>query len=191
MLIGFCLFVFIFVVTAVSIVCIAGVDLHPNSKMSSTFAYPHVKSNICIQGDLRMKTSSLIKSRTHCLTMCAVVNVDYQVGSHRIPLDRMRIKKHTFLLFKLFSTVKLLFLLKSCHCEIQNHFWCSNLQKRGAFAPEFQMLSKFSLVFINLNCPQILFHRLIGEALLFLWNTIFLMKAMYQEGIFAVEKWQN
>ena len=75
------------------------------------------------------------------------------------------------------------------------------------------MLSNFSLVFINttasskvvhhastvfsvvktrsLNCPQILFHRLIGEALLFLWNTIFLMKAMYQEGIFAVEKWQN
>ena len=39
--------------------------------------------------------------------------------------------------------------------------------------------------------PQISFHRLIGEALLFLWNTIFLMKAMYQEGIFAVEKWQN
>ena len=76
------------------------------------------------------------------------------------------------------------------------------------------MLSKFSLVFIrptasskvvnrastvnvsvlktcSLNCPKILFHRLIGEALLFLWNTIFLMKAMYQEEIFAVEKWQN
>ena len=33
------------------------------------------------------------------------------------------------------------------------------------------------------NCPQISFHRLIGEALLFLRNTIFLMKAMYQEGI--------
>ena len=43
----------------------------------------------------------------------------------------------------------------------------------------------------SLNCPNILFHRLIGEALLVLWNTIFLMKAMYQEGIFAVEKWQN
>ena len=43
----------------------------------------------------------------------------------------------------------------------------------------------------SLNCPKILFHRLIGEALLFLWNTIFLMKAMYQEEIFAVEKWQN
>ena len=42
-----------------------------------------------------MKTSSLIKSQT----MCAVVNVDYQVGSHRTPLDRMRIKKHTFVLF--------------------------------------------------------------------------------------------
>ena len=76
------------------------------------------------------------------------------------------------------------------------------------------MLSKFSLVLINttasskvanqastvnvfscktcsLNCPKMLFHRLIEEALLFLWNTIFLMKAMYQEGIFAVEKWQN
>ena len=99
LLIGFCLFVYIFVVTAVSIVCIALVDLDPNSKMSLTFAYPHVKSNICIQGDLCMKTSSLIKSRTHCLTMCAVVNVDYQVGSHRTPLDRMKIKKHTFLLF--------------------------------------------------------------------------------------------
>ena len=33
------------------------------------------------------------------------------------------------------------------------------------------------------NCPRILFHRLIGEALLFLWNTIFLIKVMYQEGI--------
>ena len=43
MLIGFCLFVFVFVVTAVSIVCIALVDLDPNSKMSPTFAYPHVK----------------------------------------------------------------------------------------------------------------------------------------------------
>ena len=95
MLIGFCLFFFIFVVTAVSIVCIALVDLDPNSKMSATFAYPHVKSNICIQCDLCMKTSSLIKS----LTMCAVVNVDYQLGSLRTTLDRMRIKKHTFLLF--------------------------------------------------------------------------------------------
>lgn len=75
------------------IVSIAGVDLDPNGKMSATFAYPQVKSNICIQGDLSLKKSSLIKSRTHCLTMCAVVNVDYQVGSHR-----MRIKKHSFLL---------------------------------------------------------------------------------------------
>ena len=89
-----------------------------------------------------------------------------------------------------------------------------NWRKRGEFAPEFQVLSKFSLVFINttassevvnhvstvnvfscktrtFNCPRIVFHRLIGEALLFLWNTIFLMKAMYQERIFAVEKWQN
>ena len=99
MLIGFRFLVFIFVVTAVAIVCIAWVDLDPNSKMSPTFAYPHVKSNICIQCDLCMKTSSLIKSRIHCLTMCAVVNVDYQVGSHRTPLDRMRIKKHTFVLF--------------------------------------------------------------------------------------------
>ena len=100
MLIGFCLFVFIFVVTAVSIVCIAGVDLDPNSKMGPTFAYPHVKSNICIQGDLCMKTSSLIKSRDIVL-LCALhmVNLDYQVGSHRTPLDRMRIKKHIFLLF--------------------------------------------------------------------------------------------
>ena len=40
----------------------------------------------------------------------------------------------------------------------------------------------------SLNCPQILFQRLIGEALLILWNTIFRMKAMYQEGIFAAEK---
>ena len=76
------------------------------------------------------------------------------------------------------------------------------------------MLSNFALVFISttassklvnhastvnvFSCknsqfelPKILFQRLIGEALLFLWNTIFLMKAMYQEGIFAVEKWQN
>ena len=74
------------------------------------------------------------------------------------------------------------------------------------------MLSKFSLVFINttasstvvnhvstvnvFSCKNVQFglpryHRLIGEALLFLWNTIFLMKAMYQKGIFAVEKWQN
>ena len=77
------------------------------------------------------------------------------------------------------------------------------------------MLSKFSLVFIittasskvvnhastvnvfsckNSQCelpPNFITQKLIGEALLFLWNTIFLMKAMYQEGIFAVEKWQN
>ena len=77
------------------------------------------------------------------------------------------------------------------------------------------MLSKFLLVFIIttasskvvnhastvnvFSCknsqfelpPNFITHRLIGEALLFLWNTIFLMKAMYQEGSFAVEKWQN
>ena len=76
------------------------------------------------------------------------------------------------------------------------------------------MLFKFSLVLINttasskvvnhastvnvFSCknsqfelPKNFFHRLTGEALLFLWNTIFLMKVMYQEGIFAVEKWQN
>ena len=52
--------------------------------MSPTFQY-----------DLCMKTSSLIES----LTMCAVVNVDYQVGSHRTPLDKMRI----FIVFKLLS----------------------------------------------------------------------------------------
>ena len=34
----------------------------------------------------------------------------------------------------------------------------------------------------SLNCPRILFHRLMGEALLSRWNTIFLMKAMYQKG---------
>ena len=34
----------------------------------------------------------------------------------------------------------------------------------------------------SLNCPRILFHRLIGEALLSLWKIIFLMKAMYQKG---------
>ena len=59
MLTGFFLFVFT-LATAVSIVCIALVDLDPNSKMSPTFAYPRVKSNICIQCDLCMKTSSLI-----------------------------------------------------------------------------------------------------------------------------------
>ena len=48
-----------------------------------------------------------------------------------------------------FRTVKLLFVLKSCHWEIYNHFWCLNWRKRGEFGPEFQMLSKFSLVFIN------------------------------------------
>ena len=48
-----------------------------------------------------------------------------------------------------FRKVKLLVLLKSCHCEIQNRFWCLNQRKRGEFAPEFQMLCKFSLVFIN------------------------------------------
>ena len=28
----------------------------------------------------------------------------------------------------------------------------------------------------SFNCPRILFHRLIGETLLFLWNTIFPLK---------------
>ena len=49
----------------------------------------------------------------------------------------------------------------------------------------------FSCKNLQFELPKILFHRLIGEALFFLLNTIFLMKAMYQEGIFAVEKWQN
>ena len=76
------------------------------------------------------------------------------------------------------------------------------------------MLSKFSLVFINttasstvvnhastvnvFSCknlqfelPQNFVSQIDREALLFLWNTIFLMKAMHQEGILAVEKWQN
>ena len=43
----------------------------------------------------------------------------------------------------------------------------------------------------SLNCPQMVFHRLIGEALLFLWNTIFRMEAMCQEVILTVKKWQN
>ena len=109
---------------------------------------------------------------------------------------------------------KMLFLLKNYHCEIWNRFRCLNWRKKGEFAPEFQMLSKFSLVFISttasskvvnhasivnvFSCKnsqfeltKTLFHGLIGEALLFLWKIIFLMKAKYQEGIFAVEKWQN
>ena len=40
----------------------------------------------------------------------------------------------------------------------------------------------FSCKNLHLNCPKILFHRLIGEAFVFLWNTIFSMKAMYQNG---------
>ena len=48
-----------------------------------------------------------------------------------------------------FRTKKLLFLLKIYHCEIENRFWCLNWRKRGEFAPDFQVLSKFSLVFIN------------------------------------------
>ena len=37
MLIGFCSFVFIFVVTVIAIVFVTGVDLDPNRKMSYTF----------------------------------------------------------------------------------------------------------------------------------------------------------
>ena len=40
MLIGFCSFVFIFVVTVIAIVFVAGVD--SDRKMSPTFPYPHV-----------------------------------------------------------------------------------------------------------------------------------------------------
>ena len=113
-----------------------------------------------------------------------------------------------------FRTIKLLFLLKIYHCEIENRFWCLNWRKRGKFAPELQVLSKFSLVFINtptssevvnhastvnvFSCknsqfqlPQNFISQIDRGTLLFFWNTIFLMKAMYQEGIFAVEKWQN
>ena len=43
MLIGFCSFVFIFVVTVIALVFVAGVDFDPNKKMSPTFPYPHVK----------------------------------------------------------------------------------------------------------------------------------------------------
>ena len=72
------------------------------------------------------------------------------------------------------------------------------------------MLSKFSLVFISttassnvvnhastvsvFSCknsqfelPQNITSQIDREALLFRWNTIFLVKAIYQEGIFAVE----
>ena len=41
MLIGFCLSIFIDVVTVVAIVLVAWVDLDPNRKMSPTFPYPH------------------------------------------------------------------------------------------------------------------------------------------------------
>ena len=44
---------------------------------------------------------------------------------------------------------KMLFLLKNYHCEIQNRFRCLNWRKKGEGAREFQMLSKFSLVFIS------------------------------------------
>jgi len=43
----------------------------------------------------------------------------------------------------------------------------------------------------RLNRPKILFHKLKEEGLLFFWNSICRTKAMYQEGFFAVEKWQN
>ena len=42
MLTGFCSSVFIFVVTVMAIVFVAGVDLDPNRKMSPTFPNPHV-----------------------------------------------------------------------------------------------------------------------------------------------------
>ena len=42
MLTGFCSSVFIFVVTVIAIVFVAGVDLDPNRKMSPTFPNPHV-----------------------------------------------------------------------------------------------------------------------------------------------------
>ena len=34
----------------------------------------------------------------------------------------------------------------------------------------------------SLNCPKTLFHRLIGEPLLFLWNTIFFTKPCTRKG---------
>ena len=76
------------------------------------------------------------------------------------------------------------------------------------------MLSKFSHVFITsttassevvnhastvnvfssknsqFQLPQNFISQIDRGTLLFFWNTIFLMKAMYQDGIFAVEKWQ-
>ena len=48
-----------------------------------------------------------------------------------------------------FRTIKLLFLLKIYHCEMENRFWCLKWRKRGEFAPEFQVLAKLSLVFLN------------------------------------------
>ena len=36
-----------------------------------------------------------------------------------------------------FRTIKLLFLLNSYHCEIEDHFWFLNWPKRGEFAPMF------------------------------------------------------
>ena len=40
-LIGFCSFVFIFVVTVIATVFVAEIDLDPSRKMSSAFRYPH------------------------------------------------------------------------------------------------------------------------------------------------------
>ena len=48
-----------------------------------------------------------------------------------------------------FRTIKLLFLLKIYRCEIENRFWCLKWRNRGEFAPEFQVLAKLSLVFLN------------------------------------------
>ena len=42
MLVGFCSFVFIFVVTVIAKVFFAGVDLDTNRKMIPTFPYPNV-----------------------------------------------------------------------------------------------------------------------------------------------------
>ena len=107
-----------------------------------------------------------------------------------------------------FRTIKLLFLLKIYHCEIWTRFWCLNWRKRGEFAPEFQVLSQFSLVFINttassevvnvFSCKNSQFqlpHNFISqidrESIALSLESHFLMAAMHQEGIFAVEKWQN
>ena len=89
------------------------------------------------------------------------------------------------------------------------------LVEKDQIGEEFKLLSNFTLVFVittasskvvnftqvplmfsvlktcRLNCPKILFHNLKEEGLLFLCNSICRTKPMYQEGFFAVEKWQN